>query len=106
LIAFTEVNCNFGRRGRYWVGDRPGVASLDILLLDAAKRGQGHGRRIVEDVSERVLRLPGIKRVSLDPHPSNRAAIRAYRYAGFTPLGLYRNMEAEPGYILVRDRAP
>jgi RimJ/RimL family protein N-acetyltransferase len=47
------------------------------------RRGQGLGRRMLEDMIEKTRAWPGFCRIELEVFPHNTAAIRLYESAGF-----------------------
>ncbi len=47
------------------------------------RRGQGLGRRLLEDMIEKTKAWPGFCRIELEVFPHNTAAIRLYESAGF-----------------------
>lgn len=55
--------------------------------LDAAWRGQGLGRRMLNEVFERAGRA-GIERVELQVYASNESAVKLYRKFGFVTEGV------------------
>ncbi len=62
------------------------VAEIDMLAVHPAARRTGLGRRLL-DAWEADVRTRGAARVWLDVRPSNEAALRLYRGAGYRPTG-------------------
>lgn len=104
LIAYVAIVFGSTGHGRYWVGDKEGIASIDIFILKQKFLKRGYGTRIITEVSGHLLSLSYIYRVSLDPSPGNRIAIRFYEKAGFVQIGLFRNMEGEPSRMMIKER--
>ncbi len=61
------------------------IPSLGIAI-DAAQRGHGHGRRLMEFLHV-VARERGAKRVRLKVYPENVHAVKLYRSLGYTFYG-------------------
>ena len=61
--------------------------SLDNLAVTEAKRGQGGGRMLLQNVLEEA-RKSGVKRFFLEVRESNQRAIELYEKAGFTRLAV------------------
>ena len=53
-------------------------------------RGEGVGRRLVDEALRRAFAQPGIRQVILGVHAENAPALALYAAAGFTPFGLER----------------
>ena len=76
-----------GRRiGSIFVVDDGGVAKLRLVYLDAAARGLGLGRRMLEEAMG-WAKARGYGRMRLWTHESHRAAGRLYAAAGFEMTG-------------------
>lgn len=67
--------------------DQPkGTLGLDISIGIPALIGKGHGSAIIRQIAAELF-ARGTKRIVIDPHPENHAAIRAYEKAGFRYVG-------------------
>lgn len=66
-----------------------GEAHVLNLCVDGWLRGGGHGRRLLEHLSEIATRGRA-RRLFLEVRPSNTAARRLYERAGFGQIGLRR----------------
>lgn len=67
--------------------DQPfGTLGLDLFIGPADLSGIGHGPAIIRQFAEALFE-EGAPRVIADPHADNERAIRAYKKAGFRPLG-------------------
>lgn len=66
-------------------GDREHNRHVGRFGMSVAKdkRGQGIGRRMLEDMIEKTRGWPGFCRIELEVFPHNVAAIRLYESAGF-----------------------
>ena len=60
------------------------TAYIDLLVVDAAHRRQGIGRRMFAEV-ERYARCAGAEKVELTVYSHNKAAESAYRAYGMAP---------------------
>lgn len=78
-----------------------GTFGIDQFIGPADKIGKGLGTKLVAAMAERALN-GGAKRVLVDPHPDNAAAIRAYEKAGFVRLGTF-SMTSGPALLMARD---
>ena len=67
-------------------------ASIDIFL-DPAVHGRGIGTEVVRRVLGLLVDERGHHRVTIDPARENRAAVEAYRKAGFREVGVLRLAE-------------
>lgn len=66
---------------QYW--REPDGAGVDQFIADPARLGQGLGTRALTAFLAHLAGLGMTDRVSVDPHPENRAAIRCYEKCGF-----------------------
>ena len=85
----------------YFADRAPGTAGLHLYLGYADLIGRGLGRRVIADFSGRLL-AAGAPAVVADADPKNRAAIGAYRHAGFTLDQVHRS--AEHGHLILMSR--
>jgi RimJ/RimL family protein N-acetyltransferase len=69
---------------------RIGKARLHIYVGEPDARGRGVGRRAVGLAVALAFEALGLHKVWLTVHARNRAAIRAYRAAGFAIEGVHR----------------
>ncbi|MBB4121121.1 GNAT family N-acetyltransferase [Martelella radicis] len=84
------------------LADQPaGTFGIDQFIGPAGMIGKGLGTRLVSAMAERALNKDA-KRVLVDPHPDNAAAIRAYEKAGFVRLGTF-SMTSGPALLMARD---
>ena len=67
-------------------------ASIDVFL-DPGWHGQGLGTDAVRTLARHLVRERWHHRVTIDPAADNERAIRAYRRAGFRPVGVLRAYE-------------
>lgn len=82
--------------------DQPaGTRAVDVFIGPRHKLGKGHGVRMIEAFSARLL-AAGAARVITDPARDNHIAQRAYARAGFVPLG-QRNTPDGPVALMARD---
>jgi aminoglycoside 6'-N-acetyltransferase len=67
--------------------DQPfGTLGLDLSIGVPELVGVGHGSALLSQFIDELFE-EGASRVIIDPHPTNARAIRAYRKAGFAPIG-------------------
>ena len=69
-------------------------AGIDIFL-DPALHGRGIGAEAVRLLAAHLIGDLGHHRITIDPATANEAAIRAYRSAGFTAVGVMRLAERD-----------
>lgn len=73
--------------------DRPGApwsAGIDIFIGEPDARDRGLGTEALRTLLRYLFETKGLKRVTIDPEPSNRRAVRAYEKAGFRIDGILR----------------
>lgn len=69
-------------------GRFPGGVGIDLFIGEAEHVHRGIGAEVIRRfVDEVVFGREGARVCVADPHPENRASIRAFRKAGFRPLG-------------------
>jgi aminoglycoside 6'-N-acetyltransferase len=66
------------------------------LFLDPAVQGRGLGTEAVATLVRHLLDERGHHRVTIDPATANRAAIRSYEKAGFSPVGVMQAAWRDP----------
>jgi aminoglycoside 6'-N-acetyltransferase len=76
--------------------DEEAVWGIDLYLGEPRLHGRGIGARLVRGVAERLIAGYGARRVVIDPHVDNLAAVRCYEKAGF------RKVKLLPSYERVR----
>ena len=82
--------------------DQPkGTLGLDISIGIPALIGKGHGSAIIRQIASELF-AGGTKRIVIDPHPENHAAIRAYEKAGFRYLDTRTSIYG-PAHFMVLD---
>ncbi len=69
-------------------------ASIDIFV-DPAVHGRGVGTDAVRTMVRHLITDRGHHRLVIDPAADNEPAIRCYRAAGFTPVGIMRRYEKD-----------
>jgi aminoglycoside 6'-N-acetyltransferase len=69
-------------------------ATID-LFLEPQLHGRGLGTEAVRQVVRHLIGERGHHRITIDPAVGNAAAIRAYRKAGFEPVGVMRDAERD-----------
>jgi ribosomal protein S18 acetylase RimI-like enzyme len=80
--------------------DEAGAVELRSVAIDPAHRGQGLGRRLVQDVLER-LQARGVRRVVVGTASSSLDALGFYLRLGFRPWRIERDRFDEArGYAL------
>lgn len=73
--------------------DRPSApwsAGIDIFIGEPDARDRGLGTEALRTLLRYLFETRGLKRVTIDPEPSNRRAVRAYEKAGFRLDGILR----------------
>ena len=82
--------CLDGRPAGHLIMRYPGPARdclrLGFVILDPALRGQGYGRRLVEQACLFGHHLAGADRITLGVFANNPAAFHCYQAAGFRQL--------------------
>ncbi len=84
----------------WWPGERHGMVSVDMFIIDPADLYRGLGSKILADLAVCVLRDKDIDLVTIDPQPGNAAAIRCYQKAGFRVLGVYPTPDGPSLYLV------
>ncbi|MFD1329846.1 GNAT family N-acetyltransferase [Mycoplana ramosa] len=85
-------------------GDQPaGSVGIDQFIGVPTLVGRGIGPKMIDAFAAGLFEQ-GVERVIIDPHPDNRAAIRAYEKAGFRVFD-QRQTEDGPALMMARDRA-
>jgi aminoglycoside 6'-N-acetyltransferase len=69
-------------------------ASID-LFLDPELHGRGLGTEALRQVVHHLTNERGHHRITIDPAVANAAAVRAYRKAGFEPVGVMHCAERD-----------
>jgi len=81
---------------QFWEEPEPKYRHAGIdLFLDPAVHGRGIGTEAVRLVMRHLIDDRGHHRITIDPATGNAAAIRAYRKAGFTEVGVMRCAERD-----------
>ncbi len=82
-IAYLQNYDGAGDPGAGWPDLPTCTWGIDTFIgpLDAV--GRGHGSAYLRQFGDMLLARPGVERLSIDPAPDNRRAIRAYEKAGF-----------------------
>ncbi len=82
------------------------AAGVDVLIGLHEWRDRGIGTAVISKVlNDVIFANPAIQRCSIDPHPDNRRAIRAYEKAGFRYVRTYRSeVENVDIYLMVLER--
>ena len=65
------------------------------MYVDAAARGRGVGRQLLEHAITHAARMSGVRQLTLGVNAHNDAALALYEAHGFVRCGL------EPGFLLV-----
>ncbi|MEX2569770.1 MAG: ribosomal protein S18-alanine N-acetyltransferase [Gemmatimonadota bacterium] len=76
----------------WWVGSQ---AELGNVAVRPSERGQGTGRRLIEEVLVRLLNR-GVRECFLEVRESNDTARSLYEQCGFSVVGRRRNYYARP----------
>lgn len=72
----------------YDASGEDGDARLYRFMIDRSEQGKGYGRAALDAALREIAALPGVRDISICYDPSNEAARRMYRDAGFTEDGL------------------
>ncbi len=79
--GYAELDFMPGRRDQMWIGH---------VVIAPARRGHSYGFTFIETLFNRAFNVHGVSAVLLVVLPDNDAAIRCYRRAGMTDMGLER----------------
>jgi aminoglycoside 6'-N-acetyltransferase len=82
-IAYLQAYDGAADPDADWPGLSPGTWGIDTFIGPPDAAGRGHGPAYLRQFSDLLLARPGVRRLSVDPDPDNRQAIRAYEKAGF-----------------------
>ena len=74
--AIGELQCYYSYAEVTW------SAGIDIFIGEPDARDRGLGTEAIRTVLQYLFETKGVSRVVIDPEPSNRRAIRAYKKAG------------------------
>jgi aminoglycoside 6'-N-acetyltransferase len=80
----------------------PGTRGIDQFIGEPDMIGRGHGRGVIRQFADGLLRS-GIPRVVTDPAPDNGRAVRAYTRAGFQSDRIVDTPDG-PALLMVRHR--
>lgn len=69
-----------------FTNEEKGTYCMDLYIGEEEYLNKGYGTKIVKAFSEMLLKIPGAKKVLIDPASSNKRAIRCYEKAGFYNL--------------------
>lgn len=102
IVGFYRLDYAQTVVARQWLGWA--VVSLRSLVLDRGVQGRGFGTRAVAACcADLERRRPARRLLALNVHAGNRAALGAYRNAGFVDTGeLHAGGRAGPQHLLVR----
>jgi aminoglycoside 6'-N-acetyltransferase len=91
-----EVGGRIAGMIQYWEEREPKHRHAGIdLFVDPALHGRGVGTEAVRQIVALLVNECGHHRITIDPAVDNRAAIRAYETAGFTPVGVQHLAERD-----------
>lgn len=86
--------------------DFPHLArATDLFIGPPAALGIGHGCRFLRQFAADTLKN-GSPAVLIDPDPSNERAVRSYRRAGFTDIGLRHDANGKPVQVMAFTDSP
>ena len=102
-IAYFQSYDPHGEAGHPYADQPPGTLGFDLSIGIADLLGAGHGSAILGTAVEHRFGL-GMPSAIIDPEPDNLRAVRAYRKAGFEPLGQRTTIYGE--VLLMRRDAP
>ncbi|TDP37635.1 acetyltransferase (GNAT) family protein [Idiomarina aquatica] len=71
---------------------QPGARHIACLIVNAACRGQGLGRRFVTELMQQALAQDDVDYITLNVYPENIPARRLYSDLGFREVGDTRGM--------------
>ncbi|MCY3782680.1 MAG: GNAT family protein [Chloroflexi bacterium] len=74
----------------YWYADVTWSAGIDIFIGEPDARDRGLGTEAIRTLLQYLFETKRMRRVAIDPEPSNHRAIRAYEKAGFRFDGVIR----------------
>ena len=82
------------------------AAGVDVLIGSPEWRDRGVGTALITKfLNDVIFANPAIQRCTIDPHPDNRRAIRAYEKAGFRYIRTLRSeVEDVDMYLMVLER--
>lgn len=79
----------------WWPGEADTTVGIDQFIGDAQLLGRGIGTSMVREFSDWLLSQPNIRKVIVDPSPTNSRAIACYRKAGFKDVGVVDTPEGQ-----------
>lgn len=103
-IGFIQSYVVMGSGGGWWKNETdPGVRGIDQFLANADDLGQRIGRGMIAAFVDRLFDDPQVTIVQTDPSPDNERAIRCYRAAGFSAIGVVDTPDG-PALLMRRTR--
>lgn len=98
LVEETSDICGFGQ---FWITS-PGAVHLGRIIVSPAKRGEGYGRILCQQLIEKAVRKTGAKEMTLRVYRDNLAALSLYSDLGF----LVDNINSTQDVLFMKAAAP
>jgi RimJ/RimL family protein N-acetyltransferase len=88
---------------QYW-RSADGTTGIDQFIAEEGLLGQGIGTRAIGLLLDRLIQHHNPRRITVDPEPENRRAIRCYEKAGFRHYATVTTAEGKPAYMMQIER--
>jgi aminoglycoside 6'-N-acetyltransferase len=69
--------------GDWWTNQPDGTYGIDTFIGENEFLSKGHGPAFIKQLTDKLFKERGAKKIITDPSPKNLQAIRAYKKVGF-----------------------
>jgi RimJ/RimL family protein N-acetyltransferase len=86
-IGYAQAAETSGVGNEWWPSEPLGTWAIDLFLSERDLLAQGLGTNLLEVLASTLFTDPTVRRLIVDPSPSNTRAIRSAERAGFQRIG-------------------